>query len=164
MHPMLVIVHQMHYSAIMETTYNWRLRELMAQRGLFHTTQLVPLLRERGVELSVSQAYRLSTTPPERLSMSLVVALMDIFGVGIGELVQISSLVDELLVVLRTAAQQTLQPERATAMWLMTPSDSAPVGHLKKMNLDERANWLSLFQSDARRDATYAAARARVGM
>jgi hypothetical protein len=29
--------------------YRWRLRELMAERGMYQTTDLVPLLAERGV-------------------------------------------------------------------------------------------------------------------
>ena len=38
--------------------YEWRLRLLMAERGLFHTSELAPLLAERGVELSDSQVWR----------------------------------------------------------------------------------------------------------
>ena len=34
--------------------YQWRLRPLMAQRELYQTTDLVPLLAERGVVLSVA--------------------------------------------------------------------------------------------------------------
>jgi len=40
--------------------YEWKLRELMALRGLFTTTQLGPLLAERGIELSASQVHRWS--------------------------------------------------------------------------------------------------------
>ena len=32
--------------------YRWHLRQLMAARDMFATTDLVPLLAERGVELS----------------------------------------------------------------------------------------------------------------
>ena len=32
--------------------YSWRLREVMASRGIFTVTELVPLLRERGIDLS----------------------------------------------------------------------------------------------------------------
>jgi len=31
--------------------YEWRLREVMAASGIFATSKLVPLLRERGIEL-----------------------------------------------------------------------------------------------------------------
>ena len=44
--------------------YEWRLREVMAASGIFATSKLVPLLRERGIELSASQIYRLATEKP----------------------------------------------------------------------------------------------------
>ena len=61
-------------------SYRWQLRGLMAERGMFATTELVPLLVERGIELSVSQVHRLVTTTPERLSLPVLAALCDIFG------------------------------------------------------------------------------------
>lgn len=57
--------------------YEWRLREVMATRGLFSTTKLIPLLNERGVHLSASQVYRLAAEKPERLNLQVLVALMD---------------------------------------------------------------------------------------
>ena len=68
-------------------SYRWQLRGLMAERGMFATTELVPLLVERGIELSVSQVHRLVTTTPERLSLPVLAALCDIFGVSPGELI-----------------------------------------------------------------------------
>ena len=50
-------------------SYQWKLREIMATRGLFTTTHLAPLLAERGIELSASQIHRLVTGTPERLSL-----------------------------------------------------------------------------------------------
>ena len=35
--------------------YHWHLRRLMAERGIFATTELVPLLADRGVSLSREQ-------------------------------------------------------------------------------------------------------------
>ncbi|MEU8227302.1 helix-turn-helix transcriptional regulator [Kribbella sp. NPDC048915] len=58
--------------------YQWRLRHLMAERDLFQTSDLVPLLAERGVTLSREQVYRLVTQPPQRMSMDTLVALCDI--------------------------------------------------------------------------------------
>ena len=52
--------------------YSWRLREVMATRGMFTATELVPLLRERGIELSASQVHRLVSGTPERLSLQLL--------------------------------------------------------------------------------------------
>lgn len=48
--------------------YEWRLREIMASKGMFSTTKLVPLLAERGIHLSTSQVYRLAAEKPERLT------------------------------------------------------------------------------------------------
>lgn len=59
--------------------YDWRLRQVMAEHDMFHTSDLVPLLAERGVTLSREQVYRLVTQPPQRMSMDTLVALCDIF-------------------------------------------------------------------------------------
>lgn len=58
--------------------YRWNLRALMAQRNLWKSTELVPLLRSRGVNLSESQVYRLVTTTPERIPARTFAALCDI--------------------------------------------------------------------------------------
>jgi DNA-binding Xre family transcriptional regulator len=60
--------------------YHWHLRLLMAQHDMYATTDLTPLLAERGVELSAAQVYRLVTGTPERLSLRTLVALCDILG------------------------------------------------------------------------------------
>jgi DNA-binding Xre family transcriptional regulator len=68
--------------------YKWHLRELMATRGMFSTTDLRPLLAERGISLSASQTYRLVAEKPERLSMLTLMALLDILGCRIEELIE----------------------------------------------------------------------------
>jgi DNA-binding Xre family transcriptional regulator len=60
--------------------YRWRLREIMAARGLYMTTDLAPLLEERGIKLSAPQVYRLVTQTPERLSLPTLMALCDALG------------------------------------------------------------------------------------
>lgn len=57
--------------------YRWRLREVMAARGLWSTTDLAPLLVERGIVLSATQVYRLVAQTPERLSLRILMALCD---------------------------------------------------------------------------------------
>ncbi|MEU9338898.1 tyrosine-type recombinase/integrase [Streptomyces sp. NPDC048290] len=52
--------------------YTWRLREVMAQHQIFTATELVPLLRERGIDLSASQVHRLVSGTPERLSLQVM--------------------------------------------------------------------------------------------
>lgn len=69
--------------------YNWHLRQLMASQGMFQTTDLVPLLAERGVHLSREQVFRLVTQPPQRLSMDTLAALCDILGCGVEQLIEV---------------------------------------------------------------------------
>lgn len=68
-------------------SYQWRLRQVMAEHNMFTTTDLVPLLAERGITLSASQVHRLVSGTPERLSLSLLVALCDILGTTPADLV-----------------------------------------------------------------------------
>ena len=70
-----------------DVDYHWHLAELMARRGLHNSTELAPLLRERGIELSPSQVYRLVTGRPERVSLKVVAALCDVFECGIDDLI-----------------------------------------------------------------------------
>jgi DNA-binding Xre family transcriptional regulator len=67
----------------------WNLRLRMAERGMFATTDLVPLLAERGVHLSREQVYRLVAQPPQRLSMDTLAALCDILECAPNDLIQI---------------------------------------------------------------------------
>jgi len=69
--------------------YQWHLRRLMADRGMFQTTDLVPLLAERGVSLSREQVFRLVTQPPQRLSMDVLAALCDILDCQPGDLIEV---------------------------------------------------------------------------
>lgn len=68
-------------------TYGWHLRKVMAEHGMFATSDLVPLLRERGIDLSASQVHRLVTGTPERLSLQVLAALCDIFDTDPAELI-----------------------------------------------------------------------------
>jgi DNA-binding Xre family transcriptional regulator len=68
--------------------YVWHLRRLMAEAGMFATTDLVPLLAERGVRLSREQVYRLVTGTPERLNLAVLVALCDILGCRADDLIE----------------------------------------------------------------------------
>lgn len=68
--------------------YHWHLRQVMATRGMFATTDLGPLLAERGVVLSREQVYRLVVGTPERLSLHTLAASCDILDCGPGDLVE----------------------------------------------------------------------------
>ena len=69
-------------------SYRWHLRRLMADRDMYATTDLRPLLAERGVVLSREQVYRLVARTPERLSLATLAALCDILSCQPGDLVE----------------------------------------------------------------------------
>ncbi|KOX14564.1 XRE family transcriptional regulator [Saccharothrix sp. NRRL B-16348] len=108
--------------------YRWHLRELMATRGIFSTSDLRPLLAERGIDLSTSQVYRLVVERPERLNLKTLVALMDILGCGMEQLIepvatarparQAKASGDGTAPAEGAAALGTLRPRRA---WITRP-------------------------------------------
>src|SRR5260370_8157310 len=68
--------------------YRWHLRKVMADRGMFSTTDLAGPLAERGITLSSSQVFRLVTERPERLSLKILMALLDILGCTMDDLIK----------------------------------------------------------------------------
>ena len=68
--------------------YRWHLRKAMADRGMFSTTDLAGPLAQREVTLSSSQVYRLVTERPERLSLKILMALLDILDCAMGDLIE----------------------------------------------------------------------------
>ena len=68
--------------------YRWRLRQVMAARGMFATTDLNEPLAERGIRLSSSQVYRLVVERPERLSLKVLMALLDVLDCTMDELIE----------------------------------------------------------------------------
>lgn len=74
-----------------QVEYRWRLAELMAARGLHNTTDLIPLLAERGIALSRPQVYRLVNQKPERVALQLISAICDIFSCGPEDLITVTA-------------------------------------------------------------------------
>src|SRR6266567_6581764 len=68
--------------------YRWHLRKVMADRGMFSTTDLIGPLAQRGITLSSSQVYRLVTERPERLSLKILMALLDILDCAMDDLIE----------------------------------------------------------------------------
>ena len=68
--------------------YQWHLRKVMADRGMFATTDLIAPLQQRGISLSSSQVYRLVVERPERLSLKVLVALLDILDCTLDDLIE----------------------------------------------------------------------------
>lgn len=76
--------------------YRWHLRQLMAARGMFQTSDLVPLLAERGVILSREQVFRLVTQPPQRLSMDTLAAPCDILDCQPNDLIEVTVVAEQI--------------------------------------------------------------------
>lgn len=68
--------------------YHWHLRKVMAERAMFLTTDLIEPLARRGITLSSSQVYRLVVERPERLSLKILMALLDILDATMDELIE----------------------------------------------------------------------------
>lgn len=67
----------------------WNLRALMADAGMFQTTDLIQPLRGYGVQLSREQVFRLVTRTPERLNIEVLAALCKIFDCGPSDLITV---------------------------------------------------------------------------
>jgi len=68
--------------------YRWNLRQVMASREMFQTTDLLEPLAQRDIRLSSSQIYRLVVDRPERLSLKILMALMDILDCSMEDLIE----------------------------------------------------------------------------
>jgi DNA-binding Xre family transcriptional regulator len=66
----------------------WHLRQVMATRGIFQTSELVPLLAERGVHLTRQYVHKLVTTAPQRINTDLLAALCDILDCDPNDLLE----------------------------------------------------------------------------
>lgn len=76
--------------------YRWHLRQLMATRGMFQTSELVGPLAERGIRLSREQVYRLVTQTPQRLSLDTFAALCDILRCQPNDLIEVAAVGGEI--------------------------------------------------------------------
>ena len=95
------------------TGYRWHLRRLMAGEDMYATTQLGPLLAERGVTLSREQVYRLVTGVPERLNLAALAALCDILGCQPGDLIEVVKVPAVVKAAPAAAEQDRPKPVRA---------------------------------------------------
>jgi DNA-binding Xre family transcriptional regulator len=97
---------------------DWQLRIRMAEKGMFQTTELVPLLAERGVHLSREQVFRLVTQTPQRLSMDTLAALCDILACEPNDLIRVEVANAE---VRKTAGEQPVSRPRARRTTIRRP-------------------------------------------
>lgn len=64
----------------------WNLRQVMADRGLFQTSELAPLLAQRGIHISREHIYRLVTRDPQRINVDILAALCDALSCTLDDL------------------------------------------------------------------------------
>ncbi|MCI0690268.1 MAG: helix-turn-helix transcriptional regulator [Sporichthyaceae bacterium] len=97
--------------------YRWHLRMVMAERGMFQTTDLIVPLAQRGITLSSSQVYRLVVERPERLSLKVLMALLDILQCAMDELIEPVAAAGEMTSRRKAAGAEAgvgdLRPKRA---------------------------------------------------
>lgn len=67
----------------------WNVRQVMASRGIFQTSELVSLLEKRGIHLTRQYVHRVVTTAPQRINTDLLAALCDILDCTAADLLQL---------------------------------------------------------------------------
>jgi len=110
-----------------QVDYEWRLRLLLAERGVFHAADLSPLLAEHGVRLSESQVWRLVTGKPERLNLHTLMVLCDIVDCTPNDLIRRVQLPGKAKLPKKRAAG-----ESATADIDPKPARIQPAGRRKR--------------------------------
>lgn len=70
-----------------EITYTWRVREVMARRGIHTAKELAALLHERGITLTANAICRIVAQEPERISFQVLLALCDALDVTPNDLI-----------------------------------------------------------------------------
>ena len=108
-----------------QVSYTWRLAELMAARGMHNSTELIPLLVERGIQLSRPQVYRVVHQRPERVSLQLIAALCDILSCGVDDLLTVTATDVRRRNVVELADRAGTQRCRAQQSGASSPSQSA---------------------------------------
>lgn len=98
--------------------FQWHLRLRMAEKGYFQTSDLVPLLAERGITLSREQVFRLVTQPPQRLSMDTFAALCDILDCQPNDLIEVQVVNQQ---VRKTAGAATMSSPKARRTVIRRP-------------------------------------------
>lgn len=71
-------------------SFEWNLRSVMADRGMYQTTDMQRALSAEGMVLSREQVYRIVTRVPSRLNTDLLVALCRILDCEPNDLISIN--------------------------------------------------------------------------
>jgi hypothetical protein len=98
--------------------YRWNLRQVTASRQMFQTNDRMDPLAQRGIRLSSSQVYRMVVERPERLSLKVLMSLLDILSCTMVDLIEPVAVVVTTPRKTRTASGEEagiggLRPKRA---------------------------------------------------
>ena len=107
--------------------YQWRLRPLLAQHGIYTASELAPVLAEHGVRLSASQVWRLVTGKPERLNLHTLMVLCDILGCTPNDLIARVQVAESAKLAKRAVGEQRVSqitPKPARIRGARRPSSS----------------------------------------
>lgn len=96
----------------------WNIRQVMAKQGIFQTSELVPLLKERGIHLTRQYVHRVVTNAPQRINTDLLAALCDILDCTAADLLQLEAAETKTLSVPKAIGEKgpgigDLRPVRA---------------------------------------------------
>lgn len=92
----------------------WHLRRIMAEHGLFKTTELIPLLERYGVHLSREQVFRLVTQTPERANLHVIGAVCAALGCTPSDLIEVRVVEEKAVAVEQTRGSLgSLRPKPA---------------------------------------------------
>ncbi len=92
----------------------WHLRRIMAEHGLFKTTELIPLLEKYGVHLSREQVFRLVTQTPERANLHVIGAVCAALGCTPADLIEVRIVEEKAVAVEQTRGSLgSLRPKPA---------------------------------------------------
>lgn len=100
-----------------DVDYDWNLRIRLAEHGIYKSTELRPLLAERGVKLSDSQTWRLMTGRPERLNLHIFAVLCDLLQCTPNDLITVTEAAEHPRLEKAAAGDHSiagLTPEPAT--------------------------------------------------
>jgi DNA-binding Xre family transcriptional regulator len=92
----------------------WHLRRIMAEHGLFKTTELIPLLEKYGVHLSREQVFRLVTQTPERANLHVLGAVCAALGCTPSDLIEVRVVEEKAVAIEQTRGSLgSLRPKPA---------------------------------------------------
>ena len=96
----------------------WNIRQVMAKQGIFQTSELVPLLKERGIHLTRQYVGGGVAGAPERVNADLLAAVCDVLGWAAAGLLQLEAAETKTLSVPKAIGEKgpgigDLRPVRA---------------------------------------------------